>query len=200
MRAPRCRSAGSRRSGWRAVRLSCWLVVRVGAVGVDADVGAVLPDEAGALHAIARCSHSTIAYSLSASAGADAARRSPASLVEDRVDLAWATKWLLLCSAVRTASNWLTRSAELTICLADAAEEFDRAGIHHGDVHDGVVGEYCMAMRFDRRTWPRGQRRAPASLNTDLWSREAGRVALLDAVHRACAVRRWRGCSSTSGG
>ena len=52
----------------------------------------------------------------------------------------WATAWEAICSSVRTASNWLTRSAEETISFADRAKEFNRAGVDHRDVHDGVVG------------------------------------------------------------
>ena len=51
----------------------------------------------------------------------------------------WASKWVAIWASVRTASKRLTRSAELTTCLAEGADELDGAGVDHGDVHDGVA-------------------------------------------------------------
>jgi hypothetical protein len=116
--------------------------VGVGAVGVGADVGAVLPDQAFAAHGFAEPLHHVEfgeARRCCRRWGAGAGHLAP-GLGEDGVDG-------LLRDAV--AGDLLRGQDRFKLAdevggaddlLAEAAQEFDGAGVDHGDVHDGVVG------------------------------------------------------------
>ena len=58
----------------------------------------------------------------------------------------WATAWVAIASAVRTASNWLTRSAELTICLPRERRNSTVPASTMETYMMSLLGEYCMAM------------------------------------------------------
>ena len=59
----------------------------------------------------------------------------------------WATAWLAICSSLSTASNWLTRSAELTICLPRQRRNSTVPASTMETYMMALLGEYCMAMR-----------------------------------------------------
>ena len=56
-----------------------------------------------------------------------------------------AAVWLATCSALSTASNWLTRSAELTICLPRPRRNSTVPASTIETYMMALLGEYCMA-------------------------------------------------------
>ena len=85
--------------------------------------------------------------------------------------------------------------------LAQAAQELDGSGVDHGDVHDGVVGRVLHGDARARRTSMASRpAAAPASLSTGPWRRAACPAGPARCDAPACAARRWRERSSTSGG
>ncbi len=58
-----------------------------------------------------------------------------------------AVTWLATCSSFSTASNWLTRSAELTICLPSPRRNSTVPASTMETYMMALLGEYCMAMR-----------------------------------------------------
>ena len=56
-----------------------------------------------------------------------------------------ATLWLATCSSLSTASNWLTMSAELTICLPRLRKKSTVPASTMETVIMALLGEYCMA-------------------------------------------------------
>jgi hypothetical protein len=123
--------------------------VGVGAVGADADVGAVFPGEALAAHGVE--SHWTMSNSVMEPGGPEAGRRTrPISWkawARMASILRWATAWLAICSAVSTASNWLTRSAEETISLPRERRNSTVPASTMETYMMAFLGEYCMARR-----------------------------------------------------
>ena len=122
--------------------LGCWLVVRVGAVSIHADVGPVLPNKVGTPQTLAQPLHHVELGDLAVFAFGRT--QTPADLLpalfEEIVDGN-------LCDGV--AENLLLGKNGLKLAdevggtddlLADAAEELYGASIDHGDVHNVVVG------------------------------------------------------------
>ena len=117
------------------------LVVGVGGVGVDADVGAVFPDEVFAAHGFA--SQRTRSYSVRARGSlrrGGGGGRCPA-----RLRRGW-RRWPLgdgVGGDLIGGEDGFKVADEIgggDDLLAEGAEEFDGAGVDDGDVHDGVVG------------------------------------------------------------
>ena len=57
-----------------------------------------------------------------------------------------AALWLAICSSLNTASNWLTRSAELTICLPIPRRNSTVPASTIETYMIALLGEYCMAI------------------------------------------------------
>src|ERR1035437_1818030 len=57
----------------------------------------------------------------------------------------WATVWLATCSALSTASNWLTISAELTISLPSPRRNSTVPASTIETYMMSLLGEYCIA-------------------------------------------------------
>ena len=116
--------------------------MRVGAVGVDADIGPVLPDQAFALHGVAEeLDHGELGELAGrAGGGTQSAADLAPGLLQNDVDGALGglvAGDLLLVEDGFELADQVGGADDL---LAQAAQELDRAGVHHGDVHDGVVG------------------------------------------------------------
>ena len=58
-----------------------------------------------------------------------------------------AAPWLATCSSLRTASNRLTRSAELTICLPSPRKNSTVPASTIETYMMALLGEYCIAIR-----------------------------------------------------
>ena len=112
------------------------LVVRVGGVGAGGDVGAVLPDQAFAGHGLLEVlHHGVFVGAAAAGAGADLF---PAG-VEDGVDGFLGD---VVGGELRVGEDGFEVADEVgggDDLFAEVAEEFDGAGVDHGDVHDGVA-------------------------------------------------------------
>ena len=162
------------------------LVVRIRAVGVDADVGSVFPDEAGALHAFAEPLHHVEFGDLPFTpiGGAQTAADFFPALLKDFVDghlgdgvaddLLFREDGLELAYEVGGADD----------LLAEAAQEFNSAGIDHGDVHDVVVGRVLHGDPAEpvEHGLQTGRELLPAGIHA-LRSGQAFKPALLDAVY-----------------
>ena len=166
------------------------LIVRVGAVGVDANVGSVLPDQPFAAHGLAEPLHviEFVIRAGAASAGAQTAANLLPAFGENGVDgpLRDAVAGDLLVAEHRFKLAHQVGGADNL--LAQPAQKLHRARIHHRDVHDGVVGRVL-----------HGQRRAPVSIAS---SRAASSCQLEysaftpgSASSRPCSMR----CTSLRG-
>ena len=117
--------------------------MRVGGVGVDADVGAVFPDQALAAHGFAQPVHHVVLRKARAWLPEGGRRRRAISFqafgddgvdgaLRDGVagDLIGGEDGFKLADEIGGADD----------LFAERAQEFDGSGIDHGDVHDVVVG------------------------------------------------------------
>src|ERR1017187_10396072 len=166
------------------------LIVRVGAVGVDADVGAVVPNQAFVAHGRTQPLH-VVELGVWASARAHSAANHSPALGQNRVDgplrdpvagdLFFTQDRLKNADKVSRTYN----------PLAQPAQKLDRAGVHHRDVHDVIVGRVLHGQRARSRQHrlQAGGQFLPTGVES-LGARQRVQPALFYSMHQLARLAR----------